>query len=913
MATMSSPRRRERVVERDSVLRASILDTALELGVGDSSTVARWMFNPVQEVDEDVESMVSPSLTYASTATSEESASFGSNFRHHRPGADTSLSNSVSSQTHSLAKSDSPHSDGLAYSRNNGLTPEPHGHRAIHFDLSQTPEPRVPSPMPTPSKGGKLRKARPDGYESDGGYVSDGTKGKKEKKDKEKKEKKSKKKVKEDGNAPGEESDGGYLSEISLRRRKKDKKPKKDRSELDKSMTDGESDGGYMSSMSFGRSKKDRAAKAAAITSPGTGDESDGAYLSESSVKKRSKFFRLNTKSSRKKNNASHSPAEVVPPVPSLPPMQLKIADMFAKSATSFDADDSRAVTPVPNEQFISPQSIHSESISSMASVQPSPSLVSVQSSLDSPLDPPRAIPNAFMDAESIRTPSTDLLATFGRRQLPQVQSPTRAKGPSLDTVSTTSSSLDSPISAGHKPASSPLRIPSVPTISMPKPKRNPSMKTTPPQISAPNTRALAAAKHTPVPLILTPPTPGANARAFGAHPPAQASTPGSDGTPHTAEALSPWNRNPDVPRSPSLSIASSTASAGPPLPSPTTPNGVRPHVLAYYDLPPPSPPPSGPLPRVPPPPEQRTSRHEWSQPHRAPSPIWKTDMSPGGPNSAGRSQQPSAPPSPLFLQRTPANPRGRESPFPGGSPSSSDEPLTRTTSNQRGRESPFPTQPVLPREESSELVRKTSIARANSPTKMGATRPLRIGTKNVNISGPMGPMSADPFAAQSRLAPQQTLDAHWQPRSASALDTRGSNDSRRSWIDYDDATLDSLDSRRTSSDEQDLSQEGSVSVYNDDELGPNGSGGYTRPSPLDPDSESRSTLFYDAENSDGEEEEAGSRYSVWSAKSRASIMDKERSNDVRQKFVRRVEAMYGKSPVPPVPKLPPPSKPGMF
>lgn len=55
MAAISSPRRRERVVERDSVLRASIFDTALELGVADSSAVAKWMFSPVQEMDEDVE------------------------------------------------------------------------------------------------------------------------------------------------------------------------------------------------------------------------------------------------------------------------------------------------------------------------------------------------------------------------------------------------------------------------------------------------------------------------------------------------------------------------------------------------------------------------------------------------------------------------------------------------------------------------------------------------------------------------------------------------------------------------------------------------------------------------------------------------------------------------------------------
>ena len=48
------PRERERVLDqRESLLRASILDTALELGVGSSSTVTNWIFNPVDEVDED--------------------------------------------------------------------------------------------------------------------------------------------------------------------------------------------------------------------------------------------------------------------------------------------------------------------------------------------------------------------------------------------------------------------------------------------------------------------------------------------------------------------------------------------------------------------------------------------------------------------------------------------------------------------------------------------------------------------------------------------------------------------------------------------------------------------------------------------------------------------------------------------
>ncbi|THH32684.1 hypothetical protein EUX98_g1501 [Antrodiella citrinella] len=187
-----------------------------------------------------------------------------------------------------------------------------------------------------------------------------------------------------------------------------------------------------------------------------------------------------------------------------------------------------------------------------------------------------------------------------------------------------------------------------------------------------------------------------------------------------------------------------------------------------------------------------------------------------------------------------------------------------------------------------------------------------------VNISGPM---SADVYSHQQRaVIPQQKLDAHWQPRSASALDnhTRPSEDSQRSWIDYGDYGDEEedviLDYRRPSSDEQDLSQEGSESIYHDED--PNIYSTYAHDQNQDvEDVDVRSTQFFDAEDSDGEgSTEKANRYSVWSAKSRMSILDGERSGDVRQKFVQRVEAMYGKSTIPPVPKLPSPkSRPGMF
>lgn len=52
----STPIPRQRTLEnRDSVLRASILESALELGVGSSCTVTKWIFNPVEEGDEEAD------------------------------------------------------------------------------------------------------------------------------------------------------------------------------------------------------------------------------------------------------------------------------------------------------------------------------------------------------------------------------------------------------------------------------------------------------------------------------------------------------------------------------------------------------------------------------------------------------------------------------------------------------------------------------------------------------------------------------------------------------------------------------------------------------------------------------------------------------------------------------------------
>ena len=52
--SFARPQRADQSTEsRSSVLRASILESALELGVGTNRTVANWIFNAVDEEEED--------------------------------------------------------------------------------------------------------------------------------------------------------------------------------------------------------------------------------------------------------------------------------------------------------------------------------------------------------------------------------------------------------------------------------------------------------------------------------------------------------------------------------------------------------------------------------------------------------------------------------------------------------------------------------------------------------------------------------------------------------------------------------------------------------------------------------------------------------------------------------------------
>jgi len=130
--------------------------------------------NSLEEVDE--EEVRSPTLTQESIAISEESSgrysptpSSSNHFSH------TSPESYMHAHIPDLLTVNQPTqnpSDSTADATSNLPTPA----------TAAFPPISIPSRPTTPSGRAKLRKKRSDGYESDGGYISDGGKKKKDKK-----------------------------------------------------------------------------------------------------------------------------------------------------------------------------------------------------------------------------------------------------------------------------------------------------------------------------------------------------------------------------------------------------------------------------------------------------------------------------------------------------------------------------------------------------------------------------------------------------------------------------------------------------------------------------------------------------------------------------------------------------------
>ncbi|KAH9024864.1 hypothetical protein EDB85DRAFT_1894122 [Lactarius pseudohatsudake] len=559
----SRPRRnlRETSYSRDSnTLRASVLDAALELGIGTSRAVENLIFDTVDEED-DADNFTTPALTSASATTSDENSpsvppwnATPLQFVPPKPAI------VVPPLTLDVQYTRAPSEDSYSYAPSSLRSNQPR----------------------------KLRKARKDdGDDSDGGYLSDSSKKKKKGKDR-----------KNAGSSSHEAdfvSDGGYLSDATKKSSDKKKKDKKGDKVTDGYVTDSSTKTHHK------LSKKSRAHVDDA-------DLSDGGYLSEASVKKKKPFFRLGSRSPSTSRKAAVSIDSLPPPVPALPPPMHPIADRFARSPVSFDQlDDGRlssaapsiraayspvppsldgSVTPLPSvyrggwsppprsdsmRTATRPSSVDlstenfSSSSTSHENIQFAP--VSPMQAREAviPYDPPRG---RSRDAES-RT----LSPGSSHEQLPAAPGALRQHG-----VRFTPSTRFSPSDGAFPIPPSPSEVSAAPEKRHLRPK-----------ISLPNTSTFnsnsSSTSASPLPSILRnapPMSAPSDSRPFL--------------SPVTRSRLTPSPGIPNAPFlrgvSPSLSDISIISSSEFIVPSP------RPRF--FDELPPPSPPPTGPLPDVP-------------------------------------------------------------------------------------------------------------------------------------------------------------------------------------------------------------------------------------------------------------------------------------------------------------------------
>ncbi|KAF7303203.1 hypothetical protein MKEN_01284000 [Mycena kentingensis (nom. inval.)] len=284
----------EPVNRESNALRASVLDAALELGLG-NKTVANWMFNNALDEEEE-EPDEEPQSRAPLSPTSEESAPYST-----------------------------PPTSTESYSEAKPVVSSP-----ASVPSPQVQFPGLPAgPGPAPNKLRKQR--RENGYESDGGYVSDNGK-------------KARARTKSKPKAPdsavvypiSEPMELIPLSKEERKRKKKENKTGKDNG----AETDTEDVPKVAKSKSTKKTKKGSA-------DAGAGYETDDGYISAGGKKKGRRFFGLRKKS----DSASEPMPEPVPPMPEREVFDLPIASRFATTLPPSAAPSvapSRAETPLP-------------------------------------------------------------------------------------------------------------------------------------------------------------------------------------------------------------------------------------------------------------------------------------------------------------------------------------------------------------------------------------------------------------------------------------------------------------------------------------------------------------------------------------------------------------------------------------
>lgn len=525
-------------------------------------------------------------------------------------------------------------------------------HKAPIFDTVTFPDIPIPPRPVTPSGRAKLKKKRSDGYESDGGYVSDAGK-KKDKKntsknnagvdvelDKKERAKEAKIRAKEEKLREKREKEEERKKKKSfLLASKASRKPDDDR------LTGYETDGGSV----FGKSlSKAKSKKVKSKTWGDTGDETDSGYRSSASTapkRSKSRFFKLGTKQPK-----PDIPVEdlMPPPVAVSEPMSLPIAQRFATT-----------LLPNGSDRKIDPGSLLISNTTSASSVIPSLSVSTSLITFTSPsastsptVDRPAStstIPSAFPHSRSsassppvsMRNVSSIDRGSYdsGESGSSSSSNPKRrgihfgnrdsangGRTESFSTITTTSETLfpasTSPSHTVSKyptifippvyPASTSDNLTTVvgPRVGSLRPSA--SLSTLSPFVS-PQQRSNPSS-HNPSPIVSpsqefpSPTAPLRLAQIRPRNPPTNGFGPRPTASP-TQNGLSPTyalaSRNQEWPsaklrRSPTPSQLSIIPSSEYIVPSPRATPLPSPNVLAYYDIPPPSPPPTGPLPSVP-------------------------------------------------------------------------------------------------------------------------------------------------------------------------------------------------------------------------------------------------------------------------------------------------------------------------
>ncbi|TRM66578.1 hypothetical protein BD626DRAFT_534763 [Schizophyllum amplum] len=826
-------------------VRASILDAAMDLGFGSNSTVAKWMFeNQVEEEDDEESSRGLPSPAIIDGTSSEATTPATA-------AAHTTLPTSLSDHSYSMfprsADTFLPRPMVQEYPRATSIP--------VDADNSQNSVTFVPTGPPK-----KLRKKpRPDGYESDGGYVSEaGRRGKASTKSSDKKEAREAKKEEREA-------------------KKEERKKKKEALKPDDSgyHTGYETDRASTGTRKSGKSVKSKKSMQKLTEA---GYETDDGYTSAGgSLKpKKSRFFRLG----KSKEAPMPMPElQVKAPEPIKPPMPLPIAQRFAttlQESASSPADSSDTASLQPSLVSQSTMVNSSRAVSSAASTTTSATTTSEDApatmarqiplveragilrdlSMD---DAPRPSPTSArqLGHDTSFGPGTPISESVTGPSSPgsfKPNSPSKrhsmSKRSSLDFLTRPLSRMSSRrLSNASPPPSAVSKYPTIsyPLTRSPSPPSSPTGPVYPPQFlnmegdsptSSPQEgRGFFGARSAPSPAPPHLDTQSPDTRSPNTHAQPAAYIPG--GLPSTASH--------DGPRHPALLRDEKhrpekimTFSAHP---------GAA--VLGRYDLPPPSPPPMAPLPSVP----SLSALREATQDR---SPMLEPRRPSPGLTRAASELDPryALPRSPRLPPRSASeNDHG----FGAGMPSASP-----------GRLSPLP--PRMPVEQGSYM--------QPPPSQYGRESPMQRGRVSPFPQQPIRP-GLEPRLMIPRSREQEYAAGAWDARATSSVEEPAESSSEDEW-EHDDRYADAAED-----------DSGPVVRFD---------------LPADRDRLSRVTEGGSVDDYYFNGRESRFTESVYSRAS--TLMDTERSGEVRSQLLHRVGEMYDSSgrergAVPPVPKIP--------